>query len=309
MGVDLLDIVYRLEKTFSIRIDREDMVPYDILNDTQGKYVANGKLTLLGLEELKARIPSADFSSFETNPIIQSFASILTVGTLCDIVEQKIRKKNEDASGFPNVLLQINTSVSKMLAMCFNIADTEKIKRELRLEQLISLSDTPLPTDFWKRFHKIQRAEPNEWKAIKTYVRSRVLISIWKTSYWALTISLICGVIFWLGSTVLLLEAFWINDILFLLMALFVPAPIPILFGFRFVANWKRCGQASRVTVGEIIDYLVDQRPNRSVRGDGLPYSREEIEQGVAVALCESLGVTPEEIRPEARIYQDLGAQ
>ena len=238
MGIDLLDTIYRLEKTFSITIDRGDLVPYDILNDTQGKYVVNGKLTLQGLEEIKARIPSADFSSFETNPVIHSLATILTVGTLCDIVEQKIRKKNEKVRDFPNVSLQVNRSVSKMLSMCFNISDTDNIERELRLEQLVSLSDTPLPTDFWRQFHKIRRDEPDELKAIKTYVRSCVLISIWKTSFWALTISLICGVALWLCSTILFLEVFWINgycdNILFILsyctsvLHIFFPKRLPM---------------------------------------------------------------------------------
>ncbi|MCL2745427.1 MAG: acyl carrier protein, partial [Planctomycetaceae bacterium] len=76
MGIDLLDIVYRLEKAFSIKIERDDLIPVDIFNDTQGKYVVNGELTILGLKEIKRRMPSANLSSFEKKPTIQSLATI-----------------------------------------------------------------------------------------------------------------------------------------------------------------------------------------------------------------------------------------
>ena len=309
MGIDLLDIVYRLEKAFSIKIERDDLIPVDIFNDTQGKYVVNGELTILGLKEIKRRMPSANLSSFEKKPTIQSLATILTVGTLCDLVENKISEKNKEVGEFPNALLQVSNSVSETLSKQFNISDTPKIERNLRLEQLARLSDSPLPSDAWRRFHKIRRTDPDELKSIKTCARSLVLISIWKTSYSAIIISLVCGLALWLCSAVWLHNIFWINDVLYLSTVLFVLAPIIILFGVRFVVNWKRCGRASRVTVGEIIDYLVDRRPDHSIRADGLPYSRSEIERIVGDTLCEALAVEPKEVRPEARIFHDLGAE
>ena len=89
-SIDLLDIVYRLEKHFAIKIDRGELVPDDIVNDTQGKYVIEGKLTALGLEEIKKRIPFADLSSLESNPVVQNLATVLTVKDMCHLVEQKV---------------------------------------------------------------------------------------------------------------------------------------------------------------------------------------------------------------------------
>jgi acyl carrier protein len=89
-SIDLLDIVYRLEKHFSIKIDRGELVPDDIVNDTQGVYVVDGKLTAVGLEEIKKRIPFADLSSLEANPVIQNLATVLTVKDMCHLVEQKL---------------------------------------------------------------------------------------------------------------------------------------------------------------------------------------------------------------------------
>ena len=89
-SIDLLDIVYRLEKVFSIKIDRGELVPDDIVNDTQGTYVVDCKLTKLGLEEIKKRIPFADLSSLEENPVVQNLATVLTVRDMCYLVEQKL---------------------------------------------------------------------------------------------------------------------------------------------------------------------------------------------------------------------------
>ncbi|MDR0522786.1 MAG: acyl carrier protein, partial [Planctomycetaceae bacterium] len=74
----------------SIKIDRGELVPDDIVNDTQGVYVADGKLTAAGLAEVKKRMPNADLSAFESNPMIQNFASIITVKDMCCLVEQKL---------------------------------------------------------------------------------------------------------------------------------------------------------------------------------------------------------------------------
>lgn len=89
-SIDLLDIVYRLEKKFDIKIERGELVPEDIVNDTTGKYVQDGKLTAEGLDEMKKRIPNADFGTFEKNPMVQNLPSILTVADMCHLVEQKL---------------------------------------------------------------------------------------------------------------------------------------------------------------------------------------------------------------------------
>ena len=89
-SIDLLDIVYRLEKHFTIKVDRGELVPDDVVNDTQGIYVVDGKLTAQGLEEIKKRIPFADLSSLEKNPVVQNLATVLTVKDMCHLVEQKL---------------------------------------------------------------------------------------------------------------------------------------------------------------------------------------------------------------------------
>lgn len=87
-SIDFLDIVFRLEKSFDINIDRAEMFPEDIL--TNAEYVQDGKVTPAGVEELKKRMPFADLSKFEQDPVVQNFGNLLTVSDMCRYVESKI---------------------------------------------------------------------------------------------------------------------------------------------------------------------------------------------------------------------------
>ncbi len=87
-SIDFLDIVFKLEKAFGIKIQTEELFPKDIL--TEGTYVQDGKVNSNGLSELKRRMPWADLSKFENNPRIQDFGDLLTVSDLCRYVQSKL---------------------------------------------------------------------------------------------------------------------------------------------------------------------------------------------------------------------------
>jgi acyl carrier protein len=87
-SIDFLDIVFRLEKAFDIKIPRGELFPEDILTNAQ--YVQNGKLTAEGLSQLKARMPFADLTAFSANPAVQEFGNMLTVNDMCRYVESKV---------------------------------------------------------------------------------------------------------------------------------------------------------------------------------------------------------------------------
>ncbi len=86
-SIDFLDIVFKLEKAFGITIPRDELFPDDILTNTE--YINDGKVTADGLEKLKARMPFADLTKFEANPLVQDFGNLLTVKDLCKYVETK----------------------------------------------------------------------------------------------------------------------------------------------------------------------------------------------------------------------------
>ncbi len=88
-SIDFLDIVFRLEKEFDIKIPREELFPAeDMLNNS--KYVENGKLTPTGLEQCKSSMPHIDFSEFEKDPDVNKMGDLFTVDVIVKYVEGKI---------------------------------------------------------------------------------------------------------------------------------------------------------------------------------------------------------------------------
>jgi acyl carrier protein len=87
-SIDWLDIVFRLERSFGIKIPHGELSPEDIL--TNASYVQDGKVTSAGLSKLKERMPFADLSKFEANPSVQEFPQLLTVQDMVRYVESKI---------------------------------------------------------------------------------------------------------------------------------------------------------------------------------------------------------------------------
>jgi acyl carrier protein len=87
-SIDYLDIVFRLEKAFNIKIPRGDLFPDNIL--TSEEFVQNKKLTEKGLAELKARMPYANLSKFEQNPNVDDIADLFTVDMIVGYVEAKL---------------------------------------------------------------------------------------------------------------------------------------------------------------------------------------------------------------------------
>ena len=87
-SIDFLDIVFRLEKAFDIKIERGELFPEDILTNTD--YVKDGKVNAEGIAKLKERMPFADLTAFEANPIVQNLGQQLTVQDMCNFVAHKL---------------------------------------------------------------------------------------------------------------------------------------------------------------------------------------------------------------------------
>lgn len=87
-SIDYLDIMFKLEKAFGIKIQREELFPEDVFKNAQ--YVQNGKVTPEGLTILKQRLPFIDLTKFEANPSVQTFGSMLTVQDMVRYVESKL---------------------------------------------------------------------------------------------------------------------------------------------------------------------------------------------------------------------------
>jgi len=88
-SIDFLDIVFRLEKAFGIKIPREELFPAENLMNNP-EFINSGKFTEKGLTELREKIPHTDLSTFENNPDINKLGNLFTVGAIVKYVETKL---------------------------------------------------------------------------------------------------------------------------------------------------------------------------------------------------------------------------
>ena len=87
-SIDFLDIVFRLEKAFGIKIPREELFPVEnLMNNPQ--YVKDGKMTPAGLAEIKAKMPHTNLSEFEKDPDINKLGDLFTVNSIVNYIESK----------------------------------------------------------------------------------------------------------------------------------------------------------------------------------------------------------------------------
>jgi acyl carrier protein len=87
-SIDFLDIVFRLERNFGIKIPRGELFPENLVADPE--WVSDGRLTAKGIGELKSRLPYADLSKFEANPDVEKIGDLYTVDMLVQYVQSKL---------------------------------------------------------------------------------------------------------------------------------------------------------------------------------------------------------------------------
>jgi len=88
-SIDFLDIVFRLEKAFGVKIPREELFPAESLMNNP-EFVSNGKFTEIGLAELRDKVPHTDLSAFESDPDINKLGDLFTVGAIVNYIETKL---------------------------------------------------------------------------------------------------------------------------------------------------------------------------------------------------------------------------
>ncbi len=87
-SIDFLDIIFRLEKSFGIKIPRGDLIPEDMT--TNASYAKDGRLTAEGLKELQKRLPYADLTEFSKNPVVSNLPDIFTVEMIVKYIERRL---------------------------------------------------------------------------------------------------------------------------------------------------------------------------------------------------------------------------
>jgi acyl carrier protein len=95
-SIDFLDIMFRLEKSFGVKIPRGEMMPENLTSDPT--LVQDGKVTPKGLAMLKEKMPFTDISEFEKDPQLEKMTKLFTVDSITNYVEWKLQQPQTEAA-------------------------------------------------------------------------------------------------------------------------------------------------------------------------------------------------------------------
>jgi acyl carrier protein len=88
-SIDFLDIVFRLEREFGIKVPRGELFPESIFQGDP-EFVQDGRVTDRGMAELRLRMPFADLSGFEADRRLTAVPELFTVGLINQYIAWKL---------------------------------------------------------------------------------------------------------------------------------------------------------------------------------------------------------------------------
>ena len=88
-SIDFLDIVFRLEKSFDVKIPRGELFP-EGLTATDSGFIEDGIVTAAGLDELRSKIPHADIDKLAADPKVENIQDLFTVAMMCKFMTNKL---------------------------------------------------------------------------------------------------------------------------------------------------------------------------------------------------------------------------
>ena len=92
-SIDFIDIIFRLEKTFDIKIPSGELFPGNILNDD--RFVKEGRVTPDGLRELRAKVPYLDVEAFRHDPQVSRLVDYFTVRMVMNYIQDRLAKNTK----------------------------------------------------------------------------------------------------------------------------------------------------------------------------------------------------------------------
>ena len=88
-SIDYLDILFRLEKAFDIKIPRGELFPEN-LSASDASFVEDGKVTEAGIAQLREKMPHADIDKFAEDPTVENIQDLFTVRMMVNFLENKL---------------------------------------------------------------------------------------------------------------------------------------------------------------------------------------------------------------------------
>jgi acyl carrier protein len=93
-SIDFLDIMFRLEREFRIKIERNELFPNPISTDDP-ILARDGRLTDEGLTALRLRMPYANFRDLELDRQLNRLDDLFTVELLTSFILWKLRENGK----------------------------------------------------------------------------------------------------------------------------------------------------------------------------------------------------------------------
>jgi acyl carrier protein len=93
-SIDFLDIIFRLEREFGIKIERDELFP-DPLAPDDPAFARDGRLTDEGLTALRLRLPYADFRDLELDRRLDQIDDLFTVELLTNFITWKLSGRGQ----------------------------------------------------------------------------------------------------------------------------------------------------------------------------------------------------------------------
>jgi acyl carrier protein len=94
-SLDRLDLTFRLERRFGLKIKNSDLYPPSWSGLTEPEYVQHGRFTTQAITELRATYAHVDFSGFELMPTVEELQRRTTVGSLIRYVARQLGEQHD----------------------------------------------------------------------------------------------------------------------------------------------------------------------------------------------------------------------
>jgi acyl carrier protein len=88
-SIDFLDIVFRLEKNFNVKIPRGELFPENLASADSG-FVKDGVVTERGIAELRSRLPHANVEKLAADPKVENIQDLFTVQMIVNFLQSKL---------------------------------------------------------------------------------------------------------------------------------------------------------------------------------------------------------------------------
>jgi acyl carrier protein len=88
-SIDFLDIVFRLEREFAIKIPRGELFPESVFGGDP-ELIREGRVTDRGVDELRSRMPYANLDGFDRDRWLSAISDLFTVDLVARYIAWKL---------------------------------------------------------------------------------------------------------------------------------------------------------------------------------------------------------------------------